>query len=78
MNGSLFSPRVRRFGERLSLLIFFTGAMYFLWQGWQFQDVGAGARALTSLGLGTLCLLQFAVLLWVQHRRQTSGRAETP
>ena len=78
MSGSLFSPRVRRFGERISLLTFFTGGVYFLWQGWQFQDVDAWARAWTSLGLGTLCLLQFVVLLWVQHRRRTSGPARTP
>ena len=78
MRGSLFSPRVRRFGERLSLLIFFTGGVYFMWQGWQFQEVGAAARAWTSLGLGTLCLVQFAVLLWVQHRRRTTESAGTP
>lgn len=78
MTGSLFSPRVRRFGERLSLLIFFAGGVYFLRQGWMFQDVEAWARTWTSLGLGALCLLQFGVLLWVQHRRRLIEPAQTP
>jgi len=78
MRGSLFSPRVRRLGELFSLLIFFTSGVYFMWQGWQFQNVGAWSMAWTSLGLGTLCAVQFSVLLWLQHRRRTSAHARTP
>ena len=70
MGTSLFSPRMRRFGERLSLLIFFSGGVYFLWRGLQFP-VGVGDRRLwVSVALGALCLLQFGVLLWARHRRR--------
>jgi hypothetical protein len=75
MSTSLFSPRVRRFGERLSLLIFFAGALWFFWQCWQFREGGATERMWASLGLGGLCSLQFAVLLWVQHRRRMLERS---
>lgn len=70
MTSSLFSPRVRRFGERLSLLIFFSGGLWFLWQAWQFRAAPEAARAWASVGLGMLCFLQFGVLLWVQHHRR--------
>jgi len=70
MATSLFSPRIRRFGERLSLLIFFSGGVYFLWRGAQFP-IGVGdSRLWASVALGALCLLQFGVLLWTQHRRR--------
>ena len=75
MTSSLFSPRVRRFGERLSLAIFFSAAVWFLWQGWQFRHDTATWRAWASLGLGALCFLQFGVLLWVQHRRRMLERS---
>jgi hypothetical protein len=75
MSTSLFSPRVRRFGERLSLLIFFSAGLWFLWQGWHFRDGPVTGRAWTSLGLGGLCFVQFGVLLWVQHRRRLRERS---
>lgn len=74
MSSSLFRPRVRRLGERLSLLIFFTAGLWFFWQGWQLRDGHATARAWASLGLGGLCFVQFAVLVWVQHRRRRLER----
>lgn len=70
MSSSLFSPRVRQFGERLSLLIFFAAGLWFFWKGWQVRDRPLTGRAWASLGLGGLCFVQFAVLLWVQHRRR--------
>jgi hypothetical protein len=70
MSTSLFSPRVQRFGERLSLLIFLAAGLWFFRQGWQFRDGPGTGRAWASLGLGGLCFVQFAVLLWVQHRRR--------
>lgn len=75
MSTSLFSPRVRRFGERLSLLIFFAAGLWFFWQGWQFRDGHVTERAWASLGLGGLCFAQFAVLLWVQRRRRLRERS---
>lgn len=75
MSASLFSPRVRRFGERLSLLIFLAGSLWFFWQGWRFREEAATGRAWTSAGLGALCLLQFGVLFWARHRRRLRERA---
>jgi len=72
---SLFSPRWRRFGERLSLLIFFAGGLWFAWQGWQFRAGLAPGRAWASAGLGILCFIQFGVLVWVQHRRRLRDQA---
>jgi hypothetical protein len=70
MATSLFSPRIRRFGERLSLLIFFSGCVYFLWRGSQFPNGVDDSRLWVSLALSALCLLQFGVLLWAQRRRR--------
>ena len=70
MATSLFSPRIRRFGERLSLLIFFSGGVYFLWRASQFPIGIGNHRVWVSVALGALCLFQFGVLLWAQRRRR--------
>jgi hypothetical protein len=70
MAASLFSPQIRRFGEGLSLLIFFSGGVYFLWRSSQFPFGFSDRRLWVSTALGALCFLQFAVLLWTQHRRR--------
>lgn len=78
MDEGLFSPRVRRFGERLSLLIFFASGLWFLWRAGIAVSTGdhaATARpVLVSLGLAALCFLQFGTLLWVQWARRQRER----
>lgn len=62
----MISAIVRRLGGLAYRLAFFTAGLYLLWRGATGTE---GARIATSLGLGSLCMLQFGVLAVIDYRR---------
>jgi hypothetical protein len=67
---SLLTPMIihaiRRLGGIAYRLAFLTAGLYLFWPGATDTD---GPRMATSIGLGSLCLLQFLVLALIDYRR---------
>ena len=62
----MISALLHRLGRLFYRVVFFSAACYLLWRSATDAD---GTTALVSLGLGSLCLLQFVVLMVVDYRR---------
>lgn len=63
----MFAAMIRRLGAVGYRLAFFAAGLYLLWRGATDTD---GLRVATSLGLGSLCMLQFGVLAVFDYRRR--------
>lgn len=56
----MISAIIHRLGSTAYRLAFFAAGIYLLWRGVTDTD---GVRVATSLGLGSLCMLQFGILV---------------
>jgi len=66
----MISAIIRRAGSLAYRLAFFTAGIYLLWRGATDTD---GVRVATSLGLGSLCILQFGILVVIDYRRSRTS-----
>ena len=67
----MISATVRRLGAFGYRFAFLAGGLYLVWRG--MTDI-SGARTLTGLGLGGLCLFKFGLLLVIDYRRGLHAR----
>jgi hypothetical protein len=68
----MIAATIRRLGGTAYRLAFFAAGLYLVWRGATDTD---GPRIATSLGLGSLCLLQFGVLMVIDYRRARKAAA---